>query len=94
MVIKKSKFTSEKAGVLGIGMALLSLGVATLTTASQHIELTQQFALEVTFGISMLALGYICLKLREYLKFNRWGHIEIECDNTIMQRLITWVEGE
>lgn len=94
MEMKKSKFASEKARLMAIALALLALGVTVLTNASTHISCTPQFAIEVVFGLLMLTIGYVLLKLREYLKLNRWSHAIVVPDNTVLQKIIKRLEGE
>ena len=91
--ITKSRITTEKGGILAAAMALISLGVGVLTNCSQHISCTWEFAFEVTFAIGLIALGFLMLKIREYLKLNRWHDKEIEEDYAPLQRFISRCEG-
>jgi hypothetical protein len=87
--MKKSKVVHEKETLQGIAVLLIA-GGASVVLACINADVINWMKL-LAGGASIL-IGFGIFWLRGYLKLNRWGHVDIITDNTLMQRFITWME--
>ena len=87
--MKKSTIVHEKETLAGLAMALIAAGVGVILLCLQVEPIVWE---KMLAGLVTIGIGFIMLYLRGYLKLNRWSHVTIIDDKSILSRLVSFLE--